>query len=129
MSSRTQRAARRIRGCCSSRTLIDDILGEVESSGSRVPDLGTGQASDHPRSTDPDFEGALRAQIKVTEIGRDIAVAIINLDQTHEGGLPIPEYGHTSRTVRLEVHSRCTRRCGISWTPTTTSSRPSRHRT
>ena len=46
--------------------------------------MGIGQRQTIRDQLIRNLEGALRAQIKITEIGRDIAVAIINLDQTHE---------------------------------------------
>jgi DNA-binding SARP family transcriptional activator len=66
------------------QNLIDDILGEVESSD---PAFQTWVLAKRQTIRDQlirNLEGALRAQIKITEFGRDIAVAIINLDQTHE---------------------------------------------
>src|SRR6185369_4420192 len=64
--------------------LIDDILGEVESSDPAFQTWVLARRQTIRDQLIRNFEGALRAQIKVTEIGRDIAVAIINLDQTHE---------------------------------------------
>lgn len=64
--------------------LIDGILGEVESSD---PAFQTWVLAKRQTIRDQlirNLEGGLRSQIKITEIGRNIAVAIINLDQTHE---------------------------------------------
>ncbi|MET3842807.1 BTAD domain-containing putative transcriptional regulator [Bradyrhizobium sp. OAE829] len=64
--------------------LIDHILAEVESSD---PALQTWVLAKRQTIRDQlirHLETALRGQTKVTGIGRDIAVAIINLDQTHE---------------------------------------------
>ncbi|MGB8399325.1 BTAD domain-containing putative transcriptional regulator [Bradyrhizobium sp.] len=66
------------------QNLIDDILGEVESSD---PAFQTWVLAKRQTIRDQlirHLEAALRGQIKATEIGRDIAVAIVNLDQTHE---------------------------------------------
>lgn len=64
--------------------LIDDILGEVESSDPAFQTWVLARRQTIRDQLIRNLEGALRTQIKVTEIGRDIAVAIINLDQTHE---------------------------------------------
>jgi DNA-binding SARP family transcriptional activator/TolB-like protein len=66
------------------QNLVDNILAEVESSD---PAFQTWVLAKRQTIRDQlirNLETALRVQIKITEIGRDIAFAILNLDQTHE---------------------------------------------
>jgi DNA-binding SARP family transcriptional activator/TolB-like protein len=66
------------------RNLVDDILCDVETSD---PALQTWLLAKRQTIRDQlirQLESALGSQIGITDTGRDIAVAIINLDQTHE---------------------------------------------
>jgi DNA-binding SARP family transcriptional activator/TolB-like protein len=78
------------------RNLVDDILGDVETSD---PALQTWLLAKRQTIRDQlirQLESSLRSQGQLTDVGRDIAAAIINLDQTHEEACRYLIRGHTA---------------------------------
>ncbi|MBR0797918.1 hypothetical protein JQ615_21245 [Bradyrhizobium jicamae] len=78
------------------QNLIDDVFGEVESSD---PAFQTWVLAKRQTIRDQlirHLEAALRDEIQITKRGRDIAAAIINLDQTHEEACRYLIRGHVA---------------------------------
>ncbi|MCC8939741.1 hypothetical protein H8A99_25550 [Bradyrhizobium sp. Arg68] len=78
------------------QNLVDDIFGEVESSD---PAFQTWVSAKRQTIRDQlirHLETALRDEITITAKGRDIAAAIINLDQTHEEACRYLIRGHVA---------------------------------
>ena len=76
--------------------LIDEIFGEVENSD---PAFQTWVSAKRQTIRDQlirHLEQALRDEIQITKKGRDLAVAIINLDQTHEEACRYLIRGHVA---------------------------------
>lgn len=66
------------------QNLIDDILGEVESSDPAFQTWVLAKRQTIREQLIRHLESGLRGQVRISAIGRDIAVAILHLDQTHE---------------------------------------------
>jgi tetratricopeptide (TPR) repeat protein len=76
--------------------LIDDIFGEVENSD---PAFQTWVSAKRQTIRDQlirHLEQALRDETQITKKGRDLAIAIINLDQTHEEACRYLIRGHVA---------------------------------
>jgi len=78
------------------RGLVDEILAEVENSDPAFQNWVLAKRETIRDQLIRHLESALRAQDGITDVGRDIANAIVSLDQTHEDACRYLIRGHVA---------------------------------
>lgn len=78
------------------RNLVDDILSDVETSDPALQAWLMAKRQTIRDQLIRQLEISLRGQTEITDTGRDIAAAIINLDQTHEEACRYLIRGHVA---------------------------------